>query len=237
MDFRNRFYQTYGSFKGWNSQDEDTDLFSGEFQTHGLSAPATLLEIGFGSGQLLEWASLQGFQCVGVETSEPLVREAQARHLEAYHLPLQRLNELKASIQLFDLVVIFDVLEHLYPDEILALFDSLHKLLADGGKILCRFPNGLSPFATQTQHADFTHVTVLTTEKIRQLALATGFRVLRSGNSYRSLRIGKRSPLIKKVLYQLRGVFELLLGLFYFGGRVPLDPNLSLSLVKIQRNI
>jgi 2-polyprenyl-3-methyl-5-hydroxy-6-metoxy-1,4-benzoquinol methylase len=235
MDFRDRFYQTYGSFKGWSDQDEDTDLFSGEFQAHGLRAPGALLEIGFGSGQLLEWAALQGFQCVGVEVSEPLVREAKARQLEVYHLPLQRLRELKSTHQRFDIVVIFDVLEHLYPDEILDLFDSLYSLLNDGGKVLCRFPNGLSPFATQTQHADFTHVTVLTTEKMRQLALATGFRVLRSGNSFRSLKIGRRSPLTKKVLYRLRDIFELALGLFYFGGRVALDPNLSLSLEKIQR--
>lgn len=235
MDFRDQIYSSYGAFKGWDAHaipESYHDLYTGELRQHGVATKGALLEIGFGSGHFLQWAKGQGFKAVGVEVNEDFVKMAQQDGLEAYHLPLQRLGELSSSVKKFDTVVIFDVLEHLYPDEILNLFRSIYPLLEVGGKVVCRFPNGLSPFATQTQWADMTHVTVLTPERMRQVGIATGFEVVHSCNSYRSLKVGKRSVLAKRVLYALRNVFETILGIFYFGGRVPLDPNLSISLVK-----
>lgn len=235
MDFRDQIYASYGAFKGWDDQalsESYHDLYAGEMRQHKVAMTGTLLEIGFGSAHFLKWASTQGLKVVGVEVNDSFVKVAQEKGLEVYHLPLQRLAELSSSVKKFDTIVILDVLEHLYPDEILNLFRSIYPMLQVGGKVICRFPNGLSPFATQTQWADMTHVTVLTPERMRQVGIATGFEVLHFCNSYRSLKVGKRSVFAKKVLYALRNVFETVMGIFYFGGRVPLDPNLSISLVK-----
>lgn len=235
MDFREQIYASYGAFKGWDDQavsESYHDLYEGELNQHKIKAKGRLLEIGFGSGHFLKWACGKGFRVVGVEVNESFVKSAQQEGLEVYHLPLQKISELNASLKKFDTIVILDVLEHLYPDEILNLFRSIYPLLETGGTVVCRFPNGLSPFATQTQWADLTHVTVLTPERMRQVGIATGFEVVHFCNSYRSLRVGKRSAVVKRVLYALRNVYEVLIGLFYYGGRVPLDPNLSISLVK-----
>ena len=235
MDFRDQIYASYGAFKGWDDQalsESYHDLYAGEMRQHKVAMTGTLLEIGFGSAHFLKWASTQGLKVVGVEVNDSFVKVAQEKGLEVYHLQLQRLAELSSSVKKFDTIVILDVLEHLYPDEILNLFRSIYPMLQVGGKVICRFPNGLSPFATQTQWADMTHVTVLTPERMRQVGIATGFEVLHFCNSYRSLKVGKRSVFAKKVLYALRNVFETVMGIFYFGGRVPLDPNLSISLVK-----
>lgn len=236
MDFRDQIYASYGEFKGWDGEalpDVYTDLYEGEMRQHSFSLSGSLLEIGFGSGHFLKWARSKGMHVVGVEVNHNFVQSAQNAGLEVYHLPLQKLAELKASVKKFDTVVILDVLEHLYPDEILNLFKSIYPLMDANGKIICRFPNGLSPFATQTQWADITHVTVLTPERMRQIGLATGFKVIHYCNSYRSLKVGKRSVFAKKLLYFLRNIFESVVGIFYFGGRVPLDPNLSISLKKV----
>lgn len=235
MDFRDQIYASYGAFKGWDDQslsESYYDLYAGEMRQHNVDMKGSLLEIGFGSGHFLKWASNQGLKAVGVEVNESFVKSAQQQGLEVYHLPLQKMAELSASVKKFDTIVILDVLEHLYPDEILNLFRSMYPLLEKGGKVICRFPNGLSPFATQTQWADMTHVTVLTPERMRQVGIATGFDVVHSCNSYRSLKVGKRSVFVKRVLYTFRNIFETIVGIFYFGGRVPLDPNLSISLVK-----
>lgn len=235
MDFREQIYASYGAFKGWDDQslaESYHDLYEGEMRQHQVSMSGSLLEIGFGSAHFLKWAKGVGAKVVGVEVNESFVKTAQQEGLEVYHLPLQKLAELNASVKKFNTIVILDVLEHLYPDEILNLFRSIYPLLEKSGKVVCRFPNGLSPFATQTQWADLTHVTVLTPERMRQVGIATGFEVVHFCNSYRSLKVGKRSAFAKKVLYLLRNIFEIVLGTFYFGGRVPLDPNLSISLVK-----
>jgi 2-polyprenyl-3-methyl-5-hydroxy-6-metoxy-1,4-benzoquinol methylase len=235
MDFRDQIYASYGAFKGWDDQGLSEvyyDLYAGEMRQHNVDMQGSLLEIGFGSAHFLKWATNQGLKTVGVEVNESFVKSAQQQGLEVYHLPLQKMAELSASVKKFNAIVILDVLEHLYPDEILNLFRSIYPLLETGGKVVCRFPNGLSPFATQTQWADMTHVTVLTPERMRQVGIATGFEVVHSCNSYRSLKVGKRSAFVKRVLYTFRNVFETIVGVFYFGGRVPLDPNLSISLVK-----
>lgn len=235
MDYRDQIYASYGAFKGWDDQglsDSYHDLYAGEMRQHNVAMKGSLLEIGFGSAHFLKWASDQGIKAVGVEVNESFVKAAQQKGLEVYHLPLQKMAELSSSVKKFNTVVILDVLEHLYPDEILNLFRSIYPLLEVGGKVVCRFPNGLSPFATQTQWADMTHVTVLTPERMRQVGIATGFDVSHYCNSFRSLKVGKRSVLAKRILYSLRNIFEIVLGNFYFGGKVPLDPNLSISLIK-----
>lgn len=235
VDFRNEIYESYGEFKGWDAAELSSayhDMYHGELRQHAVPKSGRMLEIGFGSGHFLSWAKSEGFQAVGVEVNARFVDSAKEKGLEVYELPLQKIGQLKASVAQFDVVVIFDVLEHLYPDEIIGLFKELRSLVAPGGQLICRFPNGLSPFSTQTQWADLTHVTVLTPERLRQIGVVTGFEVKRFFNSYRSLEIGKRSKWQKIVLYKLRDIFEIVLGLFYYGGRVPLDPNISISLIK-----
>lgn len=235
MDARIRFYQTYDKFKGWDQAGADDtyfDLYRGELQTHGIEPSGQLLEIGFGNGHFLDWAKSKGAQVVGIEVSEQLVTSAKARGLEVYHLPLQKIRDLKSSVEQFDTIVLFDVLEHLHPNEILDLFETIQDLIKDDGKVLCRFPNGLSPFKGQSQYADLTHVTTLTPEAIRQVGAATSFRLVHYTNSFRSLKIGRRSKIAKLLLYFLRDTFEYFIGLLFYGKRVPLDPNLTVSLVK-----
>lgn len=238
MDFRDKIYKSYGRFKGWeNNKISETyyDMYKGEMLRHNITAPGNLLEIAFGSGHFLKWAKLNGFNVVGIEVNPEFVTKASKEGLEVFCLSLQHIEILKSSIKKFDYIILFDILEHLYPNEILELFEKLNSLLSIDGRILCRFPNGLSPFNGQTQWSDLTHVTVLTPEIIKQIGMATGYELVQFDNAYRSLKIGKRPMLIRKLLYWFRSLIELAIGLLYFGGRVPLDPNLCVSLKKTSK--
>lgn len=239
MDFRDQIYKSYGEFKGWEKSEVPEnyfDMYEGELRQHQIKAPGRLLEIGFGNGHFLNWAKNRGFQPVGIEVNSDFVNQALKNGLEVFLLPLQNLDQLKSSHDTFEYIVLFDILEHLYPSEIIELFEKLKKIISSEGIILCRFPNGLSPFFTQTQWADITHVTVLTPERIRQIGMATGFELLKYGNSYRSLVVGKRSKFLRVILYNIRSIFEFVFGFLYFGGQVPLDPNMTLSLRLRKKN-
>ncbi len=139
---------------------------------HRFAAPAgralAVLEIGFGNGQFLGWCRQQGHAATGIVTSAAL-RARAARAGYECHTALAALAGRR-----FDLIVLFDVLEHV-PEA--GLPDFLHELaghLADGGQIIVRTPNGGSPFGLNHQHGDPTHAAILTHNKFRYLAGEAG---------------------------------------------------------------
>jgi predicted TPR repeat methyltransferase len=77
-----------------------------------------------------------------------------------------------------DLVVAFDVLEHLTLQEIADLFSSVKNCLKDGGRLIARFPSGDSPFSRAIQYGDMTHKSIIGSLMIRQLSTEAGFQVL-----------------------------------------------------------
>lgn len=63
-----------------------------------------------------------------------------------------------------DLVVAFDVMEHMTREQLLVLFDTLAALLKSGGHVLARFPNAQSPLGCVTQNGDWTHRSALSAQ-------------------------------------------------------------------------
>ena len=64
----------------------------------------------------------------------------------------------------FDLIVAFDVMEHMSWEQLLVLFDTLAALLKSGGHVLARFPNAQSPLGCVTQNGDWTHRSALSAQ-------------------------------------------------------------------------
>lgn len=143
---------------------------------HRSAAALQVLEIGFGNGGFLGWARGQGHQASGVEVSSALVARARAAGYTAFASP----DELQAEAR-FDLIVAFDVLEHVPLAEVTAFLSGLAARLAPEGRILLRFPNTESPFGQWYQNGDITHVTALGLSRMRQLAPRSGLRLLHWG--------------------------------------------------------
>jgi hypothetical protein len=77
----------------------------------------------------------------------------------------------------FDLVVAFDVLEHLSIDQIMDTFVQARRLLVDNGAFLVRFPNGDSTLSAPYQHGDSTHITTIGSLMAKDLAIRSNLTV------------------------------------------------------------
>ncbi len=165
--------QSYLEWKGWEEANFakagslETAYFDAELKRSGFTATETsrVLEIGFGNGSFLAYARNKSWNTVGTEVNEFLVRMAKARGLTAIHA--DELDTLESSS--FDLIVAFDVLEHIPPSGLLAFVQELVTLLRPGGLLLARFPNADSPFGLLNQNGDITHLTAIGLGKVRYL--------------------------------------------------------------------
>ncbi len=229
-------YAGYAQWKGWQgdfeTSDRDARYFAAELAGIDLSGKR-VLEIGFGNGSFLAWARRQNAQVTGTEIIDTLIEQARTKGYDAQSASLPTLL---ASGRQFDLVVAFDVFEHWHKDELIANLGQLHALLAGDGLLLARFPNGHSPFGRVHQHGDLTHVTTLSSSSVTQLAQMSGFTVERIDNAQRvPLRNDLWSVLKHHWRRYRRARIEIALGKLYGFGRLPLDPNLSVMLRRVDK--
>ncbi|MDB2659549.1 class I SAM-dependent methyltransferase [Luminiphilus sp.] len=170
---------TYKDWKDWSDdsfgvlKNSDNAYFKAELGgiSDSLSRDSQVLEIGYGSGLFLKYARLQGWSILGVETNELLHELALKRGFKS--ILNKDIGELEGSV--FDLVVVFDVIEHIPKSELANFFKKVHSLLKPGGTFISRFPNGDSPFGLYNQHGDLTHQTHIGSQAIEFLALEADF--------------------------------------------------------------
>ena len=175
----------YSEWKGWragsfgNCPRNKAAYFAAEVaRVRGLDrGAAKVLEIGSGNGEFAGWARAEGWTYSGTELLEAQLKEGRAAGFDIHPATLDLLQVAGAGTQ--DLIVAFDVLEHLTLVDLARLLDSARMVLRENGRILARVPSGDSPFARHIQHGDVTHKSVLGSSAIRQLAesarLAVGF--------------------------------------------------------------
>ncbi len=219
------FYATsYVEWKGWkrlfqSSQEEDA-LFAAEMGSFTLRGQR-VLEVGFGSGAFIEWAQRQGANITGCELIQELCDAGVERGFDTRQ---GGIDSFDLEIQQFDLIVAFDVMEHIPPEHLVGFLQSVRSLLLPNGVFVARMPNGSSPWGLINQYGDLTHVSVLTPGRLQQLADHSGLRLVECKDAARvrtqegALKWGIRM-LARKVLYRLVCTA--------FGWwQVPLDPNL-----------
>ena len=227
-----QIYDRYAEWKGWSGTpmlEVVSERYAEEIRRTNIKPGSNILEIGFGNGAFLDWAR-GSYKVCGLEILQELVDSAGTRGHLVFNGALE--NNVSRLPSPFDLVVMFDVMEHLRFDQIVQYLRLIKSILAPTGKLLMRVPNGLSFAGMVHQHGDITHLSVLTPDSVAQLAAITGFEVAFVGNAARSHRSG-RSPkkaLEKTVAYAMRGLVEVFFGYIYFGKRLPLDADLTFIL-------
>lgn len=172
----------YAQWKSWEGEDfgrcdaTAARYYGAELRRAGVTpgAGTRVLEVGFGNGAFMAWARDRGAQVTGTEVSELLVRRATAAGFDAHLAPTLAFVA-DGSV---DLVVAFDVLEHLEKDGIVALLREVGRVLSPTGQLIARFPNGDSPLGLANQFGDVTHLTFIGSEKARYLARAAGLDVV-----------------------------------------------------------
>ena len=121
--------------------------FSYEYLSTRLRKDSKVLDVGCGSGDFVLAISSQGVKTgVGLDFSAQAIEQAQRRAAEAElpcHFFCADVSEL-ATKDVFDFIVLNDIIEHLSDKELGDLFKNLKKVLAPMGKIVIHTPNGLA---------------------------------------------------------------------------------------------
>jgi 2-polyprenyl-3-methyl-5-hydroxy-6-metoxy-1,4-benzoquinol methylase len=236
-DERVALYRNYASWKTWEGATVERadagqydDIFAIECRRAGLPANASVLELGFGNGEFLDWCRMARHRVCGVELIPELVERARAKGHET--VLCDGSPPRLAGEQMFDLIAAFDVFEHLTVDELRTWLGWMGAHLRPEGRIVARFPNGGSPFGRLYQSGDLTHRLTLSATSVDQLARLAGLRLVAAHNAARPLG-GGRSKIAKRLAYAVRDVVEIAVGYVYFSRRVPLDPSMTVVLARI----
>jgi 2-polyprenyl-3-methyl-5-hydroxy-6-metoxy-1,4-benzoquinol methylase len=173
-------YADYREWKKWQHLFQPTTAEAAMFDREFSDLQVTgrqLLDIGFGSGALIGWALTKGARVFGVEVQHELVAEASRKQIPAW----TSLDDI-ADHQ-FDIIVAFDVLEHLEPSDIAAFFRSIKMLLKQDGTFVVRTPNCQSAFGLINHFGDSTHKTMLSAPLLAHYGKEAGLTLVKAANA------------------------------------------------------
>lgn len=230
----------YREWKGWTDESFGcctrslAASFEDELALCGLRGVpgCRVLELGFGNGAFAAWASGRGMEYSGTEVNSVLVDRGRAHGYDV-HLEDAAFAG-RFSPDSFDVVVAFDVLEHLSPEALAGCLQQVRRCLRPGGLLLARVPSGDSPFSRAIQHGDLTHLTTLGSSAVEQLAGANGFEVLQLREPAYPLRGGGVLSAVRRATVRVvRAVsYPLIAAVFMGGGSPVLTPNMVFVLRK-----
>jgi SAM-dependent methyltransferase len=231
----------HDQYRDWKCWDEagfgqydrlEAVYFAAELAKAGLvpTGEFSVLEIGFGNGHFAGWARAQGWRYAGTEQDPELVDRARAAGFSANGsgMPLDAM----IGAGSLDLVMAFDVLEHLTFDEICALLNEVRRLLKTDGHFVARFPSGDSPFGRVIQHGDMTHRSIIGSGIAEQLARTTGFDVVQIRAPVLPIfGAGLIASLRRVIIRSLRALIRFFLQKIYFDNQPRVvEPNMVLVL-------
>jgi len=181
VDYRKRVYNSYRSTHGLDQVVDDRPnrapylrhLIANFFPQDRV---ISILDLGCGAGSLLYFLRMAGYQnCRGVDTSIEQVKAAAALGIEGVTQ-----GDLFESLRYtpensIDVIVAFDVIEHLTKLELLAFADEVSRVLQSGGRWIIHAPNADSPFGMSVRYRDWTHEQAFSISSINQVLKTSGF--------------------------------------------------------------
>jgi 2-polyprenyl-3-methyl-5-hydroxy-6-metoxy-1,4-benzoquinol methylase len=136
---------------------------------------ARILDLGCGSGTLLHFLREAGYRNLrGVDGSAEQVEAARGAGITCVEAGELADEIARVPAGSLDVVVTWDVVEHLGKDELLAFADEVRRSLGPRGRWVLHVPNAESPFGSRVRYADLTHEQAFTRESLAQLAHAAG---------------------------------------------------------------
>lgn len=191
-----------------------------------LTEASSVLEVGFGNGAFAGWVRRKTPHYVGTEINPELVTRAQQAGIDAYPATLHL--DTVAKGRTFDLIAIFDVMEHLDKEEILQVLDTARGCLSGNGKLLVRVPSGDSPFSGHLMYGDITHKTQLGSLAFHQLATLTGLEVISVCDAaYPIFGLGILATVRRLAILPARKMIEAIVKAVYYANEsVVMAPNL-----------
>ncbi|MBC7402377.1 MAG: class I SAM-dependent methyltransferase [Microbacteriaceae bacterium] len=134
-----------------------------------------VLEIGYGNGAFLSYCREHEWKITGTELEPGLVQAGIDAGFTVF--ASDRMDEI--ANRSFDLIAVFDVLEHIPQDAVPEFLAVLSRKLRAGGKILFRFPNADSWLGNALQNGDPTHLNAIGYLKMTFFVLQSGLEVVK----------------------------------------------------------
>lgn len=139
---------------------------------------ARIVDVGCGFGHLIRYFREQGYTRVGgIELDEALHRIASA-YIGGSAEFLDRTDGrqfLEEHPESFDLITLFDVIEHFTVDEAFAMLRAMHGALRPGGMAVLRTPNMASLLGAYSRFMDLTHQAGYSEFSFAQILRLAGF--------------------------------------------------------------
>lgn len=233
------FDSSYIQWTNWEKRDfatlRDSDRAFFDLETRrslrSYTKRSRVLEIGFGYGSFLQYSKEQGWDVTGTEANPELVELALGKGFDAV-----KVTDLSGfSDETFDLVVAFDVLEHIPFTSLQPFLAHVQRILKPKGCFLARFPNGDSPLGLVYQNGDPTHVTCLGGTRIAYLMAQAKLKPVYIGAEAEPLfGVGMVKMLHRLFAKPMKWGLNRFINLVFFPGRnyCLTSPNLSLAAMK-----
>ena len=146
------------------------------------SRDARIVDLGCSDGISLEWLLMNGYQnVVGVDSDEAAIGQAREKFKSELNndqiVCMEAFSYLKeCEDNNVDMILMFNVIEHIPKDVILIMVREIRRVLKVGGCFLLQTGNCENPFNIGLFARDFTHRVMYTKNSLRQLMLISGFR-------------------------------------------------------------
>jgi 2-polyprenyl-3-methyl-5-hydroxy-6-metoxy-1,4-benzoquinol methylase len=188
IGYRQKLYQKYFSTQvAQQTQNLDLQIPAEIKQLHADlnhilpdNKNSRILDIGCGYGNLLLYLQQQGYTHLeGIDLSPEQVATAHSIGLKNVQQAdaFSYLQQLAPNAT-YDLICMFDVIEHLHKTELLQLLELIRSRLSEKGKAIFRTPNMDAPFTSIYAFGDFTHETLLNSRSATQLMRSAGFQMV-----------------------------------------------------------
>ena len=176
--YREKLYKKY--FSSTKKSREDLEkVFNLSLPLHSaIKLPSDLnsriIDIGCGTGAFLNTLRKKGYNNIeGVEKGEEQIEFLKIKGLIVHNDDI--LHFLNNCQKTYDLITLFDVLEHFNKNEIVEIIPLLKEMLSENGCIVIRVPNAEAVLKGSIMYGDFTHETFFTHRSILQIFRTFGF--------------------------------------------------------------
>jgi|PlaIllAssembly_1097288.scaffolds.fasta_scaffold360686_2 2-polyprenyl-3-methyl-5-hydroxy-6-metoxy-1,4-benzoquinol methylase len=176
-----------------------------------------ILDLGCGMGQFLFFLQNAGYKNVkGIDISRENIEFCKEKNFNVE--PGDVFVFLENTKDMYDVIVMNDIIEHLEKQEILRIMNLISGVLRPGGRLIVKAPNAANPvMASSSRYSDFTHELLFTEESLSQVLRITGFKhIILCPQDLYVMYYNPLNYIAKLCNFLLNAVFRLL---FRFYGR------------------
>lgn len=137
---------------------------------------AKILDIGCGDGKFLFFLQQKGYKKIeGLELSSQQAKEARKNLKCPIHVVDSTISFLERFINVYHLITMNDVLEHVPKHETVKLLKAVHDAVRPGGHLVINVPQISGLTSMFCRYNDFTHETIFTEMSLKQVLVSAGF--------------------------------------------------------------